>query len=202
MASNLVLMAVWGVAAASDSAHVIRVNQVGYPSAAPKVAVLCSLDSMRVDSFVVRDSRERVVLGPKAALATGSFGPCARTFRLDFSALRAPGSYTIVAGAVRSPLVRIDRDVFAGAVDTLLGYMRQQRSGFNPFFRDSVHKLDAYVIADTEHGIAYRPVSGGWADAADYLQYVATSATATYQLLMAYRDHPRAATDAFAANGL
>src|SRR4029079_8337046 len=36
----------------------------------------------------------------------------------------------------------------------------------------------------------------------DYLQYVATSATATYHLLMAYRDHPSVFGDAFAANRL
>src|SRR5262249_20173211 len=71
-----------------------------------------------------------------------------------------------------------------------------------PFFRDSVHKLDGYVIDDTGRVVRFRPVSGGWADAADYLQYVATSATATYQMLMAQRDHPRASVDAFGADGL
>ena len=35
-------------------------------------------------------------------------------------------------------------------------------------------------------------MSGGWADAADELQYVDTSATATFGMLMAYRDFPHA----------
>ena len=33
-------------------------------------------------------------------------------------------------------------------------------------------------------------VWGGWHDATDYLQYVTTSANATYHLLAAYRDFP------------
>jgi hypothetical protein len=45
-------------------------------------------------------------------------------------------------------------------------------------------------------------VSGGWGDAADYLQYVATSATATYHLLAAWRDAPAAFADAHDARGL
>jgi endoglucanase len=45
-------------------------------------------------------------------------------------------------------------------------------------------------------------VSGGWADASDYLQYVTTSAAATFDMLAAYRDHPRAFADAFDARGL
>ena len=186
----------------ADSAHVIRVNHAGYLPDAPKVAVLCSLDSGRFDTFVVRDGRDRVVLGPRRAVASGAFGPCRETFRLDFSSVRATGEYVIVAGDVHSPHVRVGPNVYAGAVDTLLGYMRQQRSGFNPYFRDSVHTLDGFVIDDTGHVVRFQPVSGGWADAADYLQYVATSATATYQMLMAFRDHRASGSDLVQANGL
>ena len=81
-------------------------------------------------------------------------------------------------------------------------YMREQRSGFNPFFRDSVHRLDGNVIDDSGRVVKFQPVSGGWADASDYLQYVATSATATYDMLLAFRDHPASFSDRFMANGL
>ncbi|MFL5486200.1 MAG: glycoside hydrolase family 9 protein, partial [Gemmatimonadaceae bacterium] len=46
------------------------------------------------------------------------------------------------------------------------------------------------------------PVTGGWADASDYLQYVMTSANATFVMLMAYRDHPNAFADQFDSRGL
>jgi endoglucanase len=186
----------------ADSTHFVRVNEVGYLPDAPKVAVVCSLDGTPTRRFRVEDERGRVVLAERAAEPGGPLGPCALTERLDFSAVRRPGRYVVVAGDARSPVVRVGRDVWAGGADTLLYYLRQQRSGYNPFFRDSVHRRDGYVVDDTGHVVKFLPVSGGWADASDYLQYVTTSATATYALLAAVRDHERTLGDAFGAEGL
>ncbi len=180
----------------------IRVNQVGYRPDAPKVAVLCALDSTVVSTFLVRDERRRVVLGPRRASNDGPFGPCRVTQRLDFTALRRAGRYMIEAGAAAPVTIRIGADVFDGGADTALYYLRQQRSGWNPLFRDSVHRFDGNAIDDSGHVVKRVNVSGGWADASDYLQYVTTSATATYMLLAAYRDHPGAFADAFDARGL
>ena len=113
-----------------------------------------------------------------------------QTYRLDFSSVRAPGRYRIVAGDVRSPVVRVDARAYAGAADTLLYYMRQQRSGYNPTLRDSVHKRDGIIVDHPTRTGEFINVSGGWADAADYLQYVTTSATATYVMLKARRRFP------------
>ena len=193
------------VAAAGDSTAVIRVNLVGYLPDARKVAVLCTLSPSPPDRFarfVVRDVRGRAVVGPLPTRAAGSFGPCAETWRLDFSTLRRAGRYVIESSGVRSPEIRIGAHVYAGGADTLLMYMREQRSGFNPIFRDSVHRLDGNVIDDSGRVVKFQRVSGGWADASDYLQYVATSATATYDMLLAFRDHPASFSDRFAANGL
>ena len=186
--------------ALSDSTTFIRVNQVGYRTKAPKIAVACSLDSVRIRTFELRDDGNHRVYGPHAATPAAAFGPCVTTHRLDFSAFRRPGRYHIVAGEVTSPSIRIGDHVYDGAADTLLYYMRQQRSGWNPVFRDSVHTRDGIVVdvPDTNRRVQ---VSGGWADASDYLQYVTTSANATYVMLMAYRDHPRVFADAFGANG-
>ncbi len=94
-------------------------------------------------------------------------------------------------------------DVYRGAADSLLAYLREQRSGYNPVFKDSVHQRSDGVLVDhpTRSG-EFIPVSGGWADASDYLQYGATTAHATTMLLLAYRDHPGAFGDWFQANGL
>jgi len=124
------------------------------------------------------------------------------THRLDFSALRKPGRYTIVAGGSASPPVRIDSRTYAGAADTLLYYMRQQRSGFNPIIRDSIHKHDGIIVDHPTRTGEFINVSGGWADASDYLQYVTSSANATFVMLMAYRDNPGAFSDLFGARGL
>ena len=195
----------------NDSTSFVRINQLGYLPDAPKVAVVCSLDSTRVTTFSVEDQKGRVVLGPKRATASGSFGPCVTTHRLDFSALKQTGDYRIVAYANNgesaraivgvSPRVRIGAHVYDGAADTLLYYMRQNRSGWNPLFKDSVHTHDG-IIVDSPKAGRFIDVSGGWADASDYLQYVTTSANATFVMLMAYRDHRAAFADAFDAKGL
>ena len=195
------LPAIAMVIAASDSTTFIRINQVGYLPDAPKVAVACSLDSTRIDRFFVVDAGGRVVIKPRKARGEQGFGPCVSTHRLDFSDLRKPGRYRVIAGKDTSPVLRIGADVYNGAADTLLYYMREQRSGWNPVFRDSVHTHDG-IIVDSPRAGERVFVSGGWADASDYLQYVTTSANATYVMLMAYRDHPRSFDDKFAANGL
>jgi hypothetical protein len=83
--------------------------------------------------------------------------------------------------------------------------MRQQRTGFNPFLKDSCHTHDGYVLYGAKAGLAdstHIDVVGGWHDATDYLQYSTTSANATYHLLAAYRDFPKVFTDEKQANGL
>ncbi|MEO7362578.1 MAG: glycoside hydrolase family 9 protein [Gemmatimonadaceae bacterium] len=181
---------------------VIRINQVGYAPAAPKVAVACALSPVAITRFTVETESGRVVYGPFTAQATGAFGPCAETYRLNFTAFRAPGRFRVRAGAFASPVFRISERVYAGLADTLMSYMRQQRSGYNPFLRDSAHKRDGIIVDHPTRTGEFINVSGGWADAADYLQYVATSATATYHLLSSWRDAPAVFGDAFNARGL
>ncbi len=178
----------------------IRVDLVGYRPGDRKVAVVCAGGALEDDSFVVRDAAGTVVLRPTPEPA-GAFGPCSATYRVDVSALREEGTYRIEGGGATSPPVHVGADVWAGAADSLLVFLRIQRSGWNPFFRDSVHTHDGILVDAPDSG-AFVPVSGGWADAADYLQYVTTSGTATFQLLQAWRDHPGAFGDAYDARGV
>jgi endoglucanase len=181
----------------------IRFNQLGYLPAAPKVAVACALEPRAVERFTVTDTTGRPVLGPVPARRARAFGPCVETYRLDFSSLSTPGHYRIVAGDVISGTIRIVADAYAGAADSLLRYLRQQRSGFNPVFGDSVHhRTDGILVDHPSRSGEFIPVSGGWADASDYLQYGTTSAHATIMLLVAFRDHPRVFGDRFEASGL
>lgn len=183
-------------------AAAIRVNQLGYLPDAPKVAVLCSRDGRLPPSFRVQDESGRTVLGPLPLRQDGAFASCAAAARIDFSAIEEAGRYTIDAGGSLTAAVRIADDVYRGTADSLLAYMRQQRSLFNPLFRDSVHHRTDAVLVDHPEAGRFIPVAGGWADAADYLQYVTTSAHATFVMLAAFRDHPTSFTDAFEANGL
>jgi peptidoglycan/xylan/chitin deacetylase (PgdA/CDA1 family) len=80
--------------------------------------------------------------------------------------------------------------------------MRQQRSGYNPYIKDSCHTHDGYEIYGRSGDSAHINASGGWHDAADYLQYVATSSNATYQMLFAYSENPSSFSDSYLSNGL
>lgn len=188
--------------ASSDSAAFIRVNQVGYLPSAPKVAAICALRPITPPRFTVSDAGGHTVLGPARATSAGALGPCVETWRLDFGAVRRAGDYTIRVDALAPATVHVSAAAYRGLADTLMVLMRTQRSGYNPFFRDSAHTRDGIIVDHPTRTGERIAVSGGWADAADYLQYVATSATAAYHLLAAYRDAPGAFADAHDARGL
>ncbi|MBL7741720.1 MAG: glycoside hydrolase family 9 protein [Chitinophagaceae bacterium] len=184
----------------------IRINQLGYTPGGVKVAVWCSKEQQAVSSWQLIDvETNKIVFSGKAGIAFGTYGPFAQTCRLNFSSFKKPGRYYLQAGGVKSPEFEIGDDVYKGAADFCLRYMRQQRTGFNPYLKDSCHTHDGYVLYGEKAGIKDSTridVVGGWHDASDYLQYVTTSANATYHLLMAYRDFPNVFTDEKIANGL
>ncbi len=185
------------------SQSVIRINQLGYTPGGVKMAVWGSKQKEALTGFILIDAtNKQVVFEADAGPAFGAYGPFEQTYQLHFSAFNKPGKYYLQAGQSRSPVFVIGYDVYRGAADFCLRYMRQQRSGFNPVLNDSCHTSDGYTLDGPMSDSSYVPVSGGWHDASDYLQYVTTSANASYQLLAAWRDFPRVFADQYAANGL
>ncbi len=184
----------------------IRINLLGYTPEGVKVAVWCSKLTTGIDKWELVDAATgKIAYSGKTTKSFGSYGPFKQTCRLNFSNFKEPGRYYLRAGITRSPEFEIGNDVYKGAADFCLRYMRQQRSGFNPYLKDSCHTHDGYVLYGEKAGIqdsTHIDVVGGWHDASDYLQYSTTSANATYHLLMAYRDFPKVFTDEKQANGL
>jgi endoglucanase len=184
----------------------IRINLLGYKPNSVKVAVWCSKEDKNISAFqLVNADTKQVVFTAPAGKAFGAYGPFTQTYRLDFSPFLQSGKYLLRVGETQSPVFFIKEDVYKGAADFCLRYMRQQRTGFNPFLKDSCHTHDGYVLYGSNAGIkdsTHIDVVGGWHDASDYLQYSTTSANATYHLLMAYRDYPQVFSDQKLANGL
>jgi endoglucanase len=199
--SLLHLVALFQIAWATPPAGAIRVNQLGYFPDAPKVAVVCALDTLEIREFTLAQPSGHIVLRKPPTLAK-PFGPCVSNYRLDFSSVKKAGDYRIAVVGFLPVNVRIRDNAYTGAADTLLYYMREQRSGYNPIFHTVVHARDGIVVDDSALAGKFVPVTGGWADASDYLQYVMTSANATFVMLMSYRDHPHAFQDAFDSRGL
>ncbi len=193
-----------GYACAQDTPKAwIRINQLGYAPNSHKVAVLASKIPLKVTSFDVVDAATMKVAGKfTASKDFGAYGPFTHTWRLDFTTFSREGKYFLQSGDVRSPEFRVGLDVYKGTADFALRYMRQQRSGYNPFLKDSCHTHDGYTVYGPMPDGTHVDVSGGWHDATDYLQYVATSANATYHLLAAYRDFAGAFEDKHLDNGL
>ncbi len=195
-------LVVYNLPAQNDSSFV-RINLLGYTPGGIKVAVCCNKRRETIKEFSLVDAKtKKTVFKKNAGRTFGSYGPFQETQRLSFSEFKTPGSYYVVAGKASSPVFRIDEDVYRGTADFCLQYMRQQRSGFNPFLKDSCHTHDGYSLYGPMPDSTHIDVTGGWHDASDYLQYSTTSANATYHLLMAYRDFPQVFGDQKMANGL
>ncbi|MEO5649998.1 MAG: glycoside hydrolase family 9 protein [Ginsengibacter sp.] len=181
----------------------IRINQLGYTPTGIKVAVWCSKEEGNISSFDVIDSASgKKVFTQKAGKQFGAYGPFSNTYRLNFSSFKKAGVFYLKAGKAVSPYFKINKEVYKGAADFCLFYMRQQRSGFNPFLKDSCHTHDGYTLYGPMADSTFINVSGGWHDASDYLQYSTTSANATWHLLAAYRDFPKVFSDKKQSNGL
>ena len=176
---------------------------MGYLPVGFKTAVFLSKkEKSRVKRFELRDAlTQEVVYASKASTPYGGYAAFKETFRLDFSEFEEPGAYYITAGGSRSPVFVIAPDVYEGAADFLLKYMRQQRCGYNPYLKDSCHVHDGYMIYHPSNDSARIDVSGGWHDASDYLQYVTTSANAVFQMLLAYQHYPEVFGDQYDALG-
>ncbi|RYG54390.1 MAG: cellulase [Chitinophagaceae bacterium] len=200
MACSIMLVMLSITIHASDTIY-IRINQLGYTSSSVKVAVAGLKTNIPVANFELIDvSTSKPVLKKSFGKNFGQYGPFITSYRLDFSEYKKEGTYYIRAGKSVSPKFRISGDVYVGTADFALKYMRQQRSGYNPFLKDSCHTKDGYIVYGPD-SIKYMNVTGGWHDASDYLQYSTTSANATYHLLAAYRDFPGAFGDAHKSNG-
>jgi peptidoglycan/xylan/chitin deacetylase (PgdA/CDA1 family) len=184
----------------------IRINLLGYKPSGVKVAVWCSKENSEIKTFQLIDAAtKKIAFSATTGKPFGAYGPFTQSYRLNFSSFKKSGKYYLQSGGVKSPVFTIAENVYDGAADFCLRYMRQQRSGFNPFLKDSCHTHDGYVLYGEKYGIKDSTpidVVGGWHDASDYLQYAATSANATYHLLMAYRDFPKTFGDEKLANGL
>lgn len=181
----------------------IRINQLGYRNDDIKVAVLLSTKTLNLNSFTVIDVKSgKVAMSFENVVKTEVLDPFISCYRLPFTKLKKSGVYRVIAGKTVSPEFRIADDVYDGTADFLLNYMRQQRSGFNPYVKDSCHTDDGYEIYGKSTDSIHLNVAGGWHDAADYLQYVATSANATYQMLFAFSENPASFDDEYLPNGL
>jgi hypothetical protein len=169
----------------------VRINQVGYLPQEVKVAVFISEKSGKSQGFQVKEAKtgHPVLKGEGLAANAGRWG-MKQALRLDFSSLKTNGKYYIECNGAQSPVFDIDPNVYDGAADFILNYMRQQQCGYNPYLDTICHQHDGYIVDHPTLTGQKIDVRGGWHDASDYLQYLTTSANAVFQMLFAWQQTP------------
>jgi endoglucanase len=198
---------------AANSAF-IRVNQVGYPTGAPKRAYLMSHKPASGETFTVRS-------GEGAAVFTGTVGASAGSwskrfpyvYPLDFNSLTAPGTYTVsVSGrvAASSPAFSIAtaKALYETPLANTLSFYENERDG-PEYIASALRGAPAHL--NDEHAMTYATpkvneegefkgeleslgetidAAGGWWDAGDYLKFVQTTSYAVDVMLAGVRDFP------------
>lgn len=198
----LLILLVAGVTFTYAQTAWIRINQAGYLPRTPKVAVFISSELMPLKSFTVRDAKnDKVVYKGKPMERNAQLWGMKSAYRLPFTALDKEGAYYIEANGTRSLNFTIGANIYKGAADYVLTYIRQQRCGYNPYLDTLCHQHDGFIVDHPTRTNEHIDVTGGWHDATDYLQYVTTSANAVYQMLFAYTKNPQAFKDEYNALG-
>ncbi len=191
------------LSSAIQAVEVIRINQLGYLPRSTKVAVFLSSEKHKISDFTVHCAiTDEIVFHGKTQSKPSENWGMKTAFRLDFSKLEKSGGYYIKTGDTKSPVFRINVDVFDGTAGFILNYMRQQRCGYNPFLKDSCHLHDGIIVDHPLKSGEFIDVTGGWHDATDYLQYSTTSVNTVFQMMFAYHNFPEIYRDDFDKNGI
>jgi endoglucanase len=165
----------------------LRVNLLGYLEDDSKVAVAFSHRAVDAEFDLVDGATDAIVftgmVQPSAAEGWGTF---AHYYEADFSAFDVPGRYYLRVEDHRTPTFAIGRDAYGKAHEDLLGFMRQQRCGYNPFLDMVCHQRDGRSFYGPMPDSTFVDVAGGWHDAGDQLKYLITGSNATARMLLAY----------------
>jgi len=168
----------------------IKVDQVGYPANASKVAMV----SAPAKTFAVKR------VGDNASIFQGQLGPTATDSNsgdtlqaADFSSVRKPGTYYLdVPGVGRSWPFDIGPNVYSRAFYLAMRAFYGQRCGmavdlgpeFPGYTHAACHLEGRFDSSSGREG--RRDNVGGWHDAGDYGRYIVNSGITVGTLLWAY----------------
>ena len=190
----------------APTAAAIRLSQLGFLPAAPKVAVVvgAGASTFAVVGAERSDTVLRGVLTPSKSWALSGEE---NVRRADFSRLTRPGRYRLVVpGVGASAAFEIGpRPLRALAVATLKGFYYQRTAiPLEPTYagrwaRGAGHP-DTAVLVHPSAASPSRPAGTrissplGWYDAGDYNKYVVNSGISTYSLLLLAEQYPQYAS--------
>jgi endoglucanase len=176
-------------------AQSIKVNQVGYYPSETKVAVI--EPTVTAKSFILKDAKGKKVWAGKAVRT--SVSPFTQKVRqiVDFSTVKTPGTYTLVAGKEQQKVV-IKDNAFADVAKAGMKAFYLQRTAMpieekyaGVYARPAAH-MDNKVVVHQSAASPLRPAGTvisspyGWYDAGDFNKYIVNSGFTIGVLLQAY----------------
>lgn len=176
-----------------ESAVYYRFNQVGFlPEDFKAVTIFSNSPVNRKFEVVETSTGDIVYKGKIEPYLPGKWGNFNHYYKLAFSELKTEGRYFIrlPSSGSRSAEFSIASHLYSNYEMDVLGFMRQQRCGYNPFFDVACHQLDGRTFYGPFPDSTYVDVSGGWHDAGDQLRYLITSSFATGFMLKTYELYP------------
>ena len=194
---------------AQSSQEIIKINQSGYYTGAPKIAIVASDYSNdeyagRTFGFYIlklntSDTVFKNNLGPVQQSPNSSL----KTRKADFSDLRQNGKYILfIPGIGISYPFEIKQDIHLQAAKAVLKgfYFTRVSMPLEEKFAGKWHRAaghpDNAVLVHPSAASDKRPAGtvisspGGWYDAGDYNKYIVNSGITTGTLLSAYEDFP------------
>lgn len=171
----------------------IRINQVGYRCDEQKQAILFSSEKLK-ETFTLTyaESGEQLLTIRPLRSEEKTWGAFEYYYTCDFSRVTEPGSFFLIGdkSGTRSPVFQISDSAYNHLQEDLLGFMRQQRCGYNPTLDMLCHQHDGRSFYGPMPDSTFVDVSGGWHDAGDMLKYLITGSYATAHMLLAYELYP------------
>jgi len=142
----------------------ILIDQAGY---LPEASKICLLNDAQKRQFqVIEVETQKIRFQGEMQLTDGDFGQYAKG---DFSRLKTPGRYYILADTFRSFPFAISEDVYLKAQDLIVQYFSRQRCGpSSNGYLTPCHLDDGIRMDNGKH----QNVTGGWHDASDLRKWV------------------------------
>ncbi len=172
---------------------IVRYNFAGYlPDDVKEILILSKKPFHARYGLSEIDNRHSVLSGPLKAEKGKGWGSYSWVYTANITSLKTTGKYRLNilhSGKVVARAI-INVGAYPAWQEDLLGFMRQQRCGYNPFLDATCHRKDGRTFYGPYPDSTYTDVSGGWHDAGDQLKYLITSSNATARMLLAYELDP------------
>ena len=180
----------------------IRTNLAGYHPTLPKKALILSKKALNGPILLLKNEANEVVNQYEGSLHEGAWHPFSHYYAIDFSKLEQSGTYyfELKEENIRSKNFKISP--YPTWQEDVVGFIRTQRCGFNPFVKEFCHQKDGLSFFGIRPDSTRIDATGGWHDAGDQLKYLITGSNTTARLLMGYQMTPLDFRDEFNARGL